>query len=554
MIAEEDFAADLGAGAGDRFGLNTGWSISDDPIKIDRFRVAYESSTEEDAQQTILVVSAGGSVYRDDLTGNLDDIGGDVDLSSDVRIRAVERGQKLYIADRELAVRVRGDDGVVTGTTLDDTGDDLDWSTYGIDKDNDVVVITNGTGSTVDGTYKISAVAAASLTLAAAPGNGNCTFVVQRAPKVFDPSDDSLAIWTATASKGQVPSSCHLIARYNDRLVLADNTGAWYMSRQGDPLDWDYAPTNMNSDYQRAVAGASNDAGLLGVPMTALIAHAGQKLVMGGHTSLWVLRGDPEAGGRIHNLSSTIGVVDGDSWCLGPEGEIIFLSHDGIYVLAPGVDAYPQSVSREALPQELRGVDTELYKISMAYSVRHRGVFIFVSPFDAIGGEGHFFLDWQTKSLWPDVLQTNHEPFVAYVHGSQSPDDSGLLIGGRDGYIRRFRDANVQDDGSAIASDILYGPIRLGGNDMREGLLQQIQAVLGDDSGDVTWSVLVGASAEAAWDASAFATGTFTAGFNAAPRPRARGMAFYLKLAATTPWAVERVTATLQQLGIKRVW
>ena len=44
---------------------------------------------------------------------------------------------------------------------------------------------------------------------------------VARAPKIYDPAADTLAVWTAASGKGQVPNECSMISLYRGRLILA---------------------------------------------------------------------------------------------------------------------------------------------------------------------------------------------------------------------------------------------------------------------------------------------------------------------------------------------
>ena len=86
-----------------------------------------------------------------------------------------------------------------------------------------------------------------------------------------------------------------------------------------------------------------------------------------------------------------------------------------------------------------------------------------------------------------------------------------------------------QDDGSnAISSHIVFGPFALGDSKgVTEGKLTSLCAALARGSGDVTWSVHVGQTAEDAVNAAARESGTWTgysdAGLQYKAHPRARG-------------------------------
>jgi len=349
-------------------------------------------------------------------------------------------------------------------------------------------------------------------------------------------------------------------------MVLAgaqDAPHVWYMSRQGDPLDWDYA--KVEQDVGRAVAGTNADAGKIGGPITALIPHSDDYLVFGCTNSLWVMRGDPAYGGQLDNLSETVGVVSRGAWCKGPEGETIFLSRDGLYMLASGASSYPVSVSRERLPRELLDVTAApMNAITMAFDGHDRGVHLYITPIGA-KPQVHWWFDWETKSFWNVGLQSSHEPFSILRYDAMSRTDSTVILGGRDGYLRRYLNESETDGGTEIESWIVYGPIDMGGG-FAKGGLSQLLGVLAERSGDVTWTAIASDTFEKALmhakipttsvDGSMTSTGTWTAGLNHMERPRIRGACLVLRLengTTTRAWAVERIAALRTQRGKLRL-
>ena len=91
--------------------------------------------------------------------------------------------------------------------------------------------------------------------------------------------------------------------------------------------------------------------------------------------------------------------------------------------------------------------------------------------------------------------------------------------------------------------------------DAEVGVLMALDAVIAEDSGDVTWGVYPGLTFEAAAGASVVETGTWAAGLNATVRPVGRGQAFMLRLTGATDrkWAFERAVATIRQAGPRRI-
>jgi hypothetical protein len=519
---------------------------------VDVFRVQYYTSVSAGTimQGTVVVGSSGGKLYRDTTTGAIEEVVSDLDLLDDAQLSATQIGQKLYVADYG-GLRAFGSDGSMDGDGLVLTATGVsDWSALSINTDTDVVVISEAQGAVTAGTYRIASVSEGGVTLdESAGGAGECSYRIARAPKVYDPLTDTLAV--LEASEGQAPTGCPLVCRYRDRLVLAGDPTAphvWYVSRQSDPTDWDYS----QEDAQAAVAGTSSDAGVPGEPITALVPHSDDYLVLGCESSLWRLRGDPAYGGSLDNLSMTVGIVDRDAWCLTPEGDLVFLSHDGVYVLPPGGNGYPVALSREALPDELLDFATWETRAIMEFDTRGRGIHLFLT--DETGrGSKHWWIDWTRKTFWPVELRYNHDPFATCAVRNPHAGQSGVILGGYDGQLRRFDESAGNDDGYSFDSYVEVGPLPLG-DDLHDGVLIELNAVIAHGSGDVVWGVSPAWTYEGALAAASTSTGTWSAGRSYASRPIGRGRAFLLTLAGDggTPWAVEKITAIVREAGRSR--
>lgn len=551
-------ATTVSAAVGSRVGFGMEATVEGGITLVDTFRAQYYTTYEEQpVRRTYLIASANGSVYRDGFYGEMTALAGSVNLTSSFNLEAAERGQKLFVADFDLP-RVAGTDGVRgTGNDKLDAASVSDWTAKSIDANNDVVVVTNVSGGgAVAGVYKISSVASGEVTLTTSWCTGvgaTCYYSIQRAPKVIDPIANTIAILTATA--GTAPTGCRLVCRYRDRIVWAgdpDNPHLWYMSRLGDGYDYDYGADP--DDLGKAIAGSVAEAGRIGEPVLALIPHTDDYLIFGCTNSMWVLSGDPAYGGQINNLSQTIGCVSGKAWCRGPGGEVIFLSRDGIYMIQSGGSSYPVSISRERIPEELLNVDPDLYAVNLVYDPQMRGVHIYRTR-SSTDTTDQWFFDWETKGFWRWQVPSTREPMRVLYYASDRAHQTGVLLGCRDGYIRRYEDRNDTDEGTEITSYVLLGPIGLSSNDYNEGVLQEILGVMALESGSVTWSVQTAYTAEESVDATALWTGTWTAGRNISQHPRARGMAMCLKLenAQNRRWAVESVTAKVVEGGKVRM-
>lgn len=556
----------LGAAAGERMGLGirhagNSWGDADTSLLplIDSCLLRYYRSTYVESTRTVFVAAAGGKLYRESATGTLAEPDTTLALVDDRTLQAVERNQKLFIADYdEPAVENTGGHGEVTGTSFDDTTNIPDWTDTGdadirrtIVANNDVIVISNGTGDVTDATYQIDTVAAGSLTLGSSPGtSGTCDYTIRRGPKVFDPADDTVVVWEATA--GSVPSGCPHVCLYNDRLVLANET-AWFMSRQGDPYDWDYSATI--DDVGRPMYGAAADSGMIAEELTAVFPVGRDYLIFACADQLWRMRGDPAIGGRLDAVDRTIGIVGGQAWCHGIGNEVFFLGRTGFYRLGPEMDAIPEPLSQEVLPDGLRNVDPETHEAVLEFDAYRQAVHIYVTKRSDQSGL-HYWWHRPTETFWPMLLNEDHEPFTACRYPPAARNESALIIGSRDGYIRNYTRAAALDDAESLSSHVVYGPIRLGGSDDRDGILASLVGALAEDSGPVDWSLYVGKNHEAVntavADDDAFATAEWTAGYNHTARPRGRGGSFAIKLAnaeANQAWAVEQMTVVRQPAG-----
>ena len=511
------------------------------------FRINYSSITNVEPNKNFVVAASNESVYIEN-NGVLDTVSTSLTIASDRQIMAQSRAGSLYIADHSDAF-VTGDNGVMLNSVLDDEdGTITDWTAVA-DADDDIVVITNGVGGTTNGNYRIDSVSVSGgLTLATNPGDGTCSFRVERALKKFDPQTGILTVLVESA--GSVPAGNSLIALYQDRLVIAGAALAphvWYMSKQGDPTNWNLGGTSP----ARAVAGLTTDAGQHPEPITAVAPFHDDYLIFGSPTSLWVLRGNPATvGGFLDNISQKIGIIDKQSWAYDPVGGLYFMGRAGLYYLTPNAVGEPQPVSESKLPDELVNLDVNSDDIMLAYDVAARGLHICITP--KLGGvTTQWWLDTELQSFWKVSLAADHHAFSLLSYDADSPNDAGVLLGCKDGRIRKFSNSFASDDGTAISSHVLIGPVALGGSEYLEGKVKEIITTLDVRSGDVAYSVLTGDSAQAASTATATTTGTITSGANNSIRPQGRGRYFYLKLANGngTPWAVEGIIAKLAAAG-----
>lgn len=503
-----------------------------------------------------VIASANGELWRDQTAGTMSQLSTSITLSSDKLLLAADHLQKVYIADWDAPVD-EATDGVTSSNALTSTAAG-DFAAAGVNATDYVVVITSG--STV-GTYKISSVVTTTINInATVTDDTGVSFRVQRAPMVYDPVADTLAIWFATSGT-EVPTGCSIITLWRDRVCLAGqstNPHVWFLSAMGDPLDWDTSTTGPT----RAIVGNNADAGQLGAPITALVPHHDDCLIMGSATSIWSMRGDPAQGGTLDLVSPTIGIIDKNAWCHSPEGYLFFMSDAGLYVMHPGCGSPPYSVSREKLPKEMLNIDTSTTTVSLEYDTYARGIHVFLTQ---SAQQTHYFIDERTShtgdkpavaSYFPVLMVADQEAASLFARRDTASSKSVVMVGGKDGYIRIFDDTVSQDDGSnAIASFVDIGPIRIG-DGYNDGLVSEITGTTSTSSGDVDWALRVGTSAESCFDASARESGSWNdANISYTEHPRARGQFLIIKLTngeANAEWAMEDMRIVVEPKGKTR--
>jgi hypothetical protein len=377
-------------------------------------------------------------------------------------------------------------------------------------------------------------------------GSGN-------ALRVFDPSANTLTTLTATA--GTAPTGCKAIAKFRGRLVVANQASdphQWFMSRVGDPLDWDYS---VEDDTSAAISGTLAEAFKMGEAITAIVPATDLCLFFGCTNSLWMMKGDPGYGGQIDNLSDRVGIIDHGAWCKTPEGVMVFMSHDGLYMSYAGCDdkARPQSLSRERIPDELLAIDTSTTLCILEYDTFSRGVHIYLSPKTGSTAASHWYFDWENKGFWKVEIPGVQQPQSIRAGRGVSSSQSCVYLGGIDGHIRKYSTAQANDDGTTFESYLDFGPFGEG-HGFSTSCLEMITGTLATGSNAVTWTVRTGNSPQAAFAASAAETGTWsTANWNYRSHPRVRGSDFYIRLrSATAQWTMERVGIVMSNRGVMR--
>jgi hypothetical protein len=372
--------------------------------------------------------------------------------------------------------------------------------------------------------------------------------------KIYDPVAQTVIAWTPTA--GSLPTDdssygCPYITLYRGRIVLwglISSPQNWYMSKVGDPLDWEYAP-EVSSEVQ-AIAGNNSTAGLLGDALISCIPYSDDLMLMGGDHTLWIMRGDPASGGVIDLLSEKTGIRSPDSYCIDPGGTIYFLGTDAVYMFQ---GESISSITDASLRGVFENIDYTKYWPIMEWSYFERGCYLTLVPLDVSTDDYiTYFYHPETQSWWQDIYPDNIGPYVLKAVDGNKPNDTVLLIGSPDGYIRYVNDAATTDDGTAITSEIDMQTIFAGAsNDVK---LNDIRAITDTGSATLTAKIYKGNTPQQANDSTTIALAkNLVAGRSTPIMQRIAAPALRIRLSSTGRWGLEQFMVTVDSGGKNKV-
>ena len=325
-------------------------------------------------------------------------------------------------------------------------------------------------------------------------------------------------------ASGELPNKAYLGCNYRGRVVLSGNPEhphQWYMSRQANPWDWAY----IADDMQSPIKGGNSDLGELGDIIRCLIPYKDDYLIFGCATSIWFMSGDPY-GGTLNELDLSIGIFGNTSWCFGADGLLYFWGTNGIYVTTiPGT---PICLTAESLPAIVtsEAVDPSTHRISMAYDRKRNGILVTITLL-VDGTNSNYWYSINTKGFFPETYPEECGPYSLFYYDANSETYRDLLVGCKDGYIRKFGSTTLSDDigdtNELIDANVLLGPFMMSGG-ISDGKIQSMDIITAGgetdgtetDSDDIDYSVFVGRSAakileEVDAGSGARLTGTFTA-------------------------------------------
>jgi len=322
----------------------------------------------------------------------------------------------------------------------------------------------------------------------------------------------------------------------------------WYMSAVGDPFDWDYAPDTITET--QAVAGVNSPAGKAPDVIRCIVPVNDDILIFGCDHSIWQMTGDPMIGGRLDRLVDGIGTPWGRPWCVSTDNIYYFFgTRGGVYKGVPGQGV--QKITSGVMEERMNSINLDTNLIRMVWNEREQGAHVIVTPLtEGDSSTEHYFYDSRTGSWWIDKFaNSGHDARAVHVFDGDDASDRSILLGGMDGYIRKWDVDATDDDGTAISSHVYMGPlIPAGLGTLR---VSEIRGLMASGSSDVTMSVYKGDNAEHAYNqTSSFYTRTFSSGRNVSERRKINAHAVYLKLGNTTAsqtWAMEQMQVVFKE-------
>ncbi|HPS56374.1 MAG TPA: hypothetical protein PLP05_12315, partial [Sedimentisphaerales bacterium] len=428
-----------------------------------------------------------------------------------------------------------------------------------VDNDNKYIYgfVTNGTfaaGSdacvTEDGTgydYSVTAVRAA-----------------QDEPAVYDwtvyPHDDDTS---SVKVNGTMPDEPTIITLYRGKIILSGDPNSphvIYMSEMANPFNFSYGGDSQIS----ASAISGGYVGEIGDVITAVIPYKDDYAIIGCSQAMWLLRGDPVAGGSIDQISFSTGLFDKTSYTWDSEGNLYFLDSNGIYVLPAGFGAV-NNISKDILPDFVddTALTPDVHRVTMTYDRQKHGILICKTDVDN-GNNQNFWFDLRTGGLFPEEYPADCSVYSSSYYPADEPQYRKLFLGCRDGFIRSFDTAlakdQTRDSEQAINSYMLIGPGQIASEDT-QSLLTQLIFVLSNDSDTIDYELYTSLVAESAVvnaqddNVPAQFIGTISGGISFTIRPRIRGSFLILKLsnnALDETWAFEKITGQLVYAGIAK--
>jgi hypothetical protein len=267
------------------------------------------------------------------------------------------------------------------------------------------------------------------------------------------------AVGATTNGNNETGNRATLLCKFGGRLVLAgipESANVWFMSKINDPENWSATASGAGGNAHNAIAGsASEDFGVPGEPIVALVPVGESGLLFAGRHKMTYLTADPVvSGARIIELSRSVGIVSERAWCASDEQTIYMMAQDGLYRVRPNEFQVTKSgrITSGRLDTFFQQQKFDALNCVLGYDAEAQNVYCVMSRTDLPGSSVHLLYSQATDAFWP--WQTGWPAFQAPTCCGDFPfGDSRapiLAFGSEDGYIGWFdRDLTSGVDGQA---------------------------------------------------------------------------------------------------------
>jgi len=344
----------------------------------------------------------------------------------------------------------------------------------------------------------------------------------------------------------------------------------WYLSRQLNPYDMKYG----EDDEQSAVAGTDARAGRVGDIVTASVPYSEDYKIYGSIGDLWLLRGDPAAGGTLDKLIEGIGIISQWAWCFDDADNLYILDLKGMYKITKGL-AGIEPMTSDQIPNFAKdlALNPETQRIVLSFDPDKQCIVVSVTTIET-GANSNYVYDMQSEGFFPcNDYPVQDAIMCSYYYDADDPEQRRLLFGCYDGHMRVRDSAATSDDtgsmaipaSAAIDSYVLLGPVMIAPNHNHYGRSNSLTVVTAGgkaggtvpDSNDVDYAVYVGDDAETVMEKADADTPIFS-GVIPAPgrakrvRRKARGVFMAVRLGNNTAdetFGIERCLIEVKPAG-----
>lgn len=256
----------------------------------------------------------------------------------------------------------------------------------------------------------------------------------------------------------------------------------WYGTRQNNPYDFLYAQNDAGS----AVAGNNTDAGETGDVILDAISYSDDYMIFGCANSLHVMLGNPCAGGRI-NLMRDSGLLATRAWCWDNDQNLYIVSTEGMLQIPKGFGP-AANLTNGNYPDFIKDLayNPGIHRLRLAYDHQNKGIIIHRVTISDGTNTGWFF-DLRSGGLFPESYPEEASVFSMWNFLADDPDDSALIMGCNDGFLREFDPASKSDDAGtagdeAIDAYVAFAPIPTSQSVRRYGRISNVNVVTGGDN------------------------------------------------------------------------